>query len=313
MSTILSGIKQHVLIVLIATNLLTFFFCWYTGSDRQYEQAKKRFPFLSKRIVKEHENNILINFTSLRKKLRDYAKDKEESVSFYFEYLPTGVSIGINEKRDYNVASLFKVPVVMALLHVQEQKRWDIATTEVVVKPEHIDKKFGNLWKKGAGTRLTVDEGIKLALIESDNTAVRALIDHVEISDLMNIYDGLDIPFQHRDEQVVMTTKSYSSVLKALYFSSILSQAHSNYILQLMTQTAFRDKIPHPLPTDIPVAHKIGVYEDSLYHDCGIVYVPLRPYLLCVIVDEEEPKAREYMQEISNIIYAYVSTTAGIE
>jgi hypothetical protein len=70
--------------------------------------------------------------------------------------------------------------------------------------------------------------------------------------------------------------------------------------------------IAKPLPADVKVAHMIGVYEDDqdaayrVYTDCGIFYVPLRPYILCVMTNSETDVAIKNMQQISHIVYNYI-------
>src|SRR3989338_211964 len=57
-------------------------------------------PFLSKRIFAENQNDILINFIPLREAMRTYMDKLGEAAGVYFEYLPSGNSIGINDKME---------------------------------------------------------------------------------------------------------------------------------------------------------------------------------------------------------------------
>jgi len=106
----------------------------------------------------------------------------------------------------------------------------------------------------------------------------------------------------------VITAIQYASILKALYFSSVLMKSDSEKILDIMTHTKFEDMLLAGVPTTVPVAHKIGLLNDQLYQDCGIVYLPERPYLLCMISKSDEATARKRMSSISKIVYDSVST-----
>src|SRR4051812_43641694 len=80
------------------------------------------FPFLSSRIFASNQNDILINFVNLRDELRNYVNGVKDPLGLYFEYLPSGVSIGVNDKQEFILVSLLKVPVVMAVYRNVEQE-----------------------------------------------------------------------------------------------------------------------------------------------------------------------------------------------
>jgi hypothetical protein len=57
----------------------------------------------------------------------------------------------------------------------------------------------------------------------------------------------------------------------------------------------------------------VGVFDkidssEKVFIDCGIVYIPSRPYILCLFVEDEESVANYQMMTISKMIYDYVST-----
>lgn len=73
------------------------------------------YPFISRRVLVENKNDTIINLMPLREALIDYSKKTVDKVGIYFEFLPSGNSIGINEKDQYRVSSLAKVPNVMGI------------------------------------------------------------------------------------------------------------------------------------------------------------------------------------------------------
>lgn len=276
-------------------------------NDKDLIKLQQTYPFLAKRVLIDNPNDVLINFILLRKNLKEHVKKYGDSFGFYFEYLPTGVSIGINEKLEFYPASLLKVPLVMALYHQQARTGLDLSQ-KVKIKKEHLDDKAGSLWQKGEGAEVSLEELARLAIVESDNTATKVLADHIAEEDYKDIYEGLDIeaPLSNSADNLVFTVKYYASILKALYFSSGLSEDNSQKILKLLTQTSFNDKLVAPLPRDIPVAHKVGEIADKLYQDCGIVYLTNRPYLLCMFSQSSEIEARNRMNQISDMVYQYI-------
>lgn len=274
--------------------------------------AASQYPFLSPRIFLQNQNDILINFTKLRQKLQEYTKSSRNKIGFYFEYLPSGISIGVDEKTNYVSASLFKVPIVMAVYNEIENGRLRLGQ-ELEIKESDLDPLSGNLWKKGAGYKITLEDAIKTTLIDSDNTAKNVLYDTLPQGALMNVFDALDIPFEANGLTPIVSPKNYSSILRSLYLSSILENENSNQILDLLSKTIYTDKLPAGVPGGIRVAHKIGIYDpanplNSTYTDCGVIYVPKRPYILCIMTREDEDSARKDMINLSKIIYDFVST-----
>lgn len=279
------------------------------GGDSQFQQAEKKYPLLAKRILVEYPNDLLIRFSPLRKELREMTAAWSGKFAFYFEYLPTGVSIGVNEKDEFSAASLLKVPVVMSY-YLQQERENKTGDGEVALTEAMIHKDYGNLWKRGVGAKVSIDEAIRLALEESDNTAVEVVISKTNYTYFQEVYDGLDIELKEIHQIPIITAKNYSSILKALYFSSIVNKEHSDKILSHLSRSVYRDKLPAGVPENIKVAHKIGEAGNDLFTDCGIVYVPRRPYLLCMLSFSDDETAKERMVAVSKKVYDYISSTS---
>lgn len=276
-------------------------------SPSSFQKNTQQYPLLSARILQEYHNDILINFVPLRKKLHEVTRLYGNSFAFYFEYLPTGTSIGMNQNGDFALASLIKLPIIMAYYRMRDRMGLT-DDPEVIIVEDDLDKDFGTLWKRGVGAKIRLSEAVRLAIVDSDNTAARIVARQVPDEDFEAVYDGLDIDLQMKDlGGAVIQAKQYSSIIKALYFSSVLPKEDSQTILDLMTKTKFMEKIPSALPKDIPVAHKVGILGTALYSDCGIVYVPQRPYLLCVVSATDEKEATMRIRTVSKMIYDFVS------
>jgi beta-lactamase class A len=281
---------------------------WHNKTESSLTMfAQQNYPLLSRRIaISTFYNDIINNFVPLRKQLQDVVSGYNGDFAFYFEYLPTGTSIGIGEDDEFTAASLLKVPVVMAYYHKREVEQMT-DDPEVIIREEQLSDKFGDLYKRGAGAKIRLSEAVKFALQQSDNTASFILADNISEDDFKFVYDGLDIEFVVWGDSPVITAQQYNSVLKSLYFSSILNKDDSHEILELLTKTRFKEMLPAPIPPDIKVAHKIGLIDEQIYQDCGIVYVPKRPYSLCMISKSDRPVAQERMRTVSKAVYDYVS------
>jgi hypothetical protein len=86
----------------------------------------------------------------------------------------------------------------------------------------------------------------------------------------------------------------------------------SEKALDSLSKTDFQSGLVKGVPQAVTVAHKFGEHSDETtqnkqLHDCGIVYYPKHPYLLCVM---SKGKNFEYLDNaiaaISQIVYEQV-------
>lgn len=281
------------------------------SSGPTFEQRAAEYPFLAKRIFAENPNDILIDFAPLRAALNQYSQQFDVNHSIYFEYLFTGSSVRIDADMPDGVvaASLVKLPIVMNLYRAVELGRLDL-DQEVRIQEDWLDSGFGDLWKRGAGTTITLRQAAELALIQSDNTAVRVIQESVVpvMRDGEFALQVLDV--EHvvgSDQRTKLRAKEYASVLKCLYLACFVNETHSQQILKDLTKTPFTDRLAAGIPDDVDVAHKIGVYGEEADSDCGIVYEPNRPYLLCIMLAMPPAEAHKHMATISKLVYDFVS------
>lgn len=312
--------RQPPLVWILAAALVVCLWLLFTSGNSQ----EKKFPLLAKRLFVQNPNDLIINFTPLRAKLREYVAKQDERIGIYFEYLPTGTSININGNEEFYRASLVKLPGVMRAMKLVEEgqlKKEDV----VEIKPYHINTFFDGGTKLTPGDKKTVGELIALSLKESNNTAYEALYERINGDILQktkddeqvidDVYDFLDVNRSEKDQTLFVSPKSYTSILKSLYFSAYLSYDSSSELLGYLASSTFNDWLPKPIPLDqYKVAHKFGVFdlpEPANYKvnaDCGIIYLPNRPYALCVMVQHGQGHVvGTHVQAISQQVFEYLS------
>lgn len=297
------------ILVLAASLILNAALLNIDKGESKVERQMVRYPLLAKRIFLEDRGDVLINFAPLRSALELYLSRLEAKHSLYFEYLFTGTSVRQGDDVELVAASLMKVPIVMELYKVAELGRINI-DQEVVLKTEWLDSDFGRLWQKGAGYRLTLRKAAELAMVESDNTATRAI--YASIDGLLSGEEAslgfLDVPLHTEDDATaIINARAYASFLKCLYFTCYLSHDSSQEILDLLSRSTGSNRIAAGTASGVAVAHKIGSHSDKVQSDCGIVYVPHRNYILCIMLAGPKDEAEAHMREISRLVYDYVA------
>lgn len=269
-----------------------------------------RYPLLSRAILGDNTNDILINFVNLRMELNADFSQLPASVdrSFYFEYLPDGTDITEAGDDELVAASLIKVPLVMNLYRAAELHLINLNQTVTVTKSE-LDDEYGDLYKKGAGYKLTLKTAAAMALERSDDTATHVIYDHVNglLSPSQQSLASLDIPQNFADDQAVITARDYTSILKGLYYSAFLTMPDSETVLGYLTHSTENKRLTADIPKSVVVAHKNGVNNTNwAQSDCGIVYVPHRPYAICVMVGMPDKQADTFIAKVSKQVYDYV-------
>lgn len=269
------------------------------------------YPLLARRLFIDNPSDTRINFSPLRTSLNDYYQKNDLDGGIYFEYLPTGTSIRVNTNQTYRAASLIKLPVAMEAYKAQELGKLDLSK-KVKLKQEWLNDGFGELYKKGAGYELSLEEAVRIMLVESDNTALRVVLESA--TDALELKDralgSLDIEFSiDQQDGLYIGARSYASFLKCLYFACYNTKADSQAILQMLTETDFNERIIAGIgDKSIKVAHKIGVFNTEVQGDCGIVYYPSGNYVLCILLQgNDDATTNGRMADISKIVYDYIA------
>lgn len=270
-----------------------------------------KYEFLARRVQIDSPNKVSLKFSPLRVDLENQLAQYKnvKNVSVYFEYLPTGVSFKINEDSEYIAASLMKLPYAMNLYKAAEDGLIDL-DKKITLKKEFLNSDYGQLYEKGEGYELTLRDAVDILLKDSDNTALMAIDSELTTSGF-NSDDGainsLDLSFDIVEEgRVKITAQSYTSILKCLYFACYNNLDSSNAILTSLTKSSFNDRLTRYLPEDLKVAHKIGTFSDKFQSDCGVFYIEMKNYSLCVLVEGEDPLASKIIADVSQKVYIYV-------
>lgn len=219
--------------------------------------------------------------------------DHIDFVAVYFRDLNNGPWFGVNEQASFSPASLLKVPLMMAYYKLAEsdsgvlQKK--IAVTAADIQPVVPNQQtIAPSVRLEVGKSYSVDELVNQMIIYSDNDASQLLIENIDPKKLVQIYNdfGIELP----DAEAAGTqvdVKTYAGFFRILFNASYLSKQTSEKALKLLSQVEFKDGLVAGVPGNVVVAHKFGEREaegsQQQLHDCGIVYYPNHPYLLCIM------------------------------
>lgn len=274
-------------------------------------------PLLSCEVPQGQGNT---EFTSLEYKIKTLIEKKIEQnlaaeASVYVRDLNNGPWIGINEDANFSPASLLKVPLMIAILKQAEtdssilQKKITYDTLLTTIPQTITPKKHVEV-----GKSYTVEELLTYMIGYSDNLAKDLLANILEGDSLDQIFTDLEINIPDiKKPEDFMSVKQYASFFRILYNSSYLNKQMSEKALSLLGLTDFARGIIAGVPPNIKVANKFGereLRENELkqLHDCGIVYLPQKPYLLCIMTRGQNlDNLITIIQNISELIYKNLS------
>ncbi|MFA5831566.1 MAG: serine hydrolase [Candidatus Paceibacterota bacterium] len=307
------GYQTIFIAILVLLNVLTIGYFLYQNRKDAVRPFVNPYPMIDPSRSFIEQKYFFSTIEPLRKELKEIIAKHEKNgnrIGLYFEFLNTGANISINQDARFWPASLSKMPTALAVMKKAERGEWKLSN-ELVLMYEDRNDAFGTLYKKPAGTRLTIEELLKELILNSDDTAHRILIRNLEGGDFEEMLGALGMEEMY-DKEYNITAKEYSRVFRTLYSSSFLNREYSSMLLGWLSGTRFNEFLGSGVPASVPFAHKIGEHDPTItYLDSGIVYVSNRPYLITAMVQvkdgEGREKAKEIMKEISSAVYEYVA------
>jgi len=257
----------------------------------------------------------------MQNKLEEFVQQKVGSdirnISIYYKDLNSGAWIGIEEDVKFSPASLLKVADLIILYKLAESDP-NFLTQKIVYKDEgSLEQNIAPEKSLIEGKEYTLDELINQLILYSDNTVLSTIHSNISIKDEDNTFDDLGIANPYiTGVNYSMSVKEYAAFFRILYNASYLNKEMSTKALKLLSQTKYENGIKKGVPDDITVSNKFGErefydLEDEYryqFHDCGIIYHPEKPYLLCVMTRGTSNNALQgTISGISKIVYDIVN------
>jgi beta-lactamase class A len=245
-------------------------------------------------------------------------------LSFYFRDLQNGPWFSNNYQEEFYPASLLKTPILIGYVKWAE---WDPTILKKKIKVDQLidfEQNYDPEKYAEIGKEYSVEELLEIMTLYSDNNASTNLLVHLPESITEDVFATLQVPSpkDKTAETYKLNVKEYASFFRILFNASYLSNAGSEAVLWLLSKVKFDRWLTGKLPKDIKVAHKFGerIYieentdgttkELAQLHDCGIVYYPGNPYLLCIMTRGNTLEELSTMtQDISKMIYDTVDLT----
>lgn len=233
------------------------------------------------------------------------------NIAVYYRDLLDGPWFGINEKMEFNPASMMKVPLMIAWLKRAESDPKVLDRTYIFDDKKEIVPK-GNFRPDGSikpDRTYSVNELLKYMMNYSDNNATAVLYREMSTEELNAVMEGMDIDNIPNDHDNSISVHGYSGFFRILYNAAFLNRDMSEKALELLSLQDFPQGIASGVPEGITVAAKFGVTHDEngkgiQLHEFGIVYHPTQPYIIGIMTRGHDlDKQAEILRSISKMVY----------
>jgi beta-lactamase class A len=228
--------------------------------------------------------------------------------SVYAEGLSSGDSLGIDEDAAFNAWSLLKIPVAVTVLRRVGKGEFALDAT-YTWKPDELRAHTTIESNDIVGGRITVRELLRRTIALSDNRASFAMGRLFRADEFQEALGATGMPQaapgQPRNHLPKVSPRQFANLLRSLHGARCLPPSLSQVVLDAMKRVTFDSQLPQHLPTGTAVAHMVG-YNAHVgdFHDCGIVYHPRGPYILCVMsTGSTREEADAVISRASRMVY----------
>ncbi|MCX6291447.1 MAG: class A beta-lactamase-related serine hydrolase [Bacteroidetes bacterium] len=239
--------------------------------------------------------------------------------SVYFRNLNDGSWFEINGSNVFNPASLMKVPLMISIL------RQSITNPSFLDKKIFFEKHFpGNYDQNIKDFRLqenkyySIRELLKFMISYSDNDAMSLIVQNIDENVYNKLFSDLGIQappplFSTKGVEYFMNIMNYSKFFRILYNSAYLSDDYSEFGLELLTKSTYKDGFLKKINPGIQVAHKFGeriLNTERQLHEVGIFYSGNKPYLLGVMTSGKDlGQLSNVLGDISEVVFTETNKT----
>lgn len=291
-----------------------------------------QYKFIDPLIGLKSQNTVLpSDFKDLKDSLDSFIKNQIDdghlaAASVIFRDVSLATGFTTNPDIKYSPASLLKVPTMIAYYKLAESDP-SILTERLVYSGEqdlNAQEHIRSAVELIPGKSYTVDELIDHSIKYSDNNAATMLIENLNNTNhedaLNSLYRDLGITSIDLSNDFI-TIQGYSLFFRVLYNATYLSRNMSEKALALLSKTDFTRGIDAGVPNNIIVAGKFGEFTlqsqtgeilKRELHNCGIIYFPSHPYLLCVMTKGTDfSQLESVISGISKQVFDFIEKKYG--
>lgn len=215
----------------------------------------------------------------------------------------------VNEEEQYAPGSLFKVPILITVLKMDEEHPGflskEVPYTSLTTSGKKINFEGRTIQ---LGRSYSIRELLTYMIKYSDNEATGLLQQHLDNKVLQKLFAdlGLTVPNLYAT-QYLFKAKDYSLFMRTIFNAGYLTIKNSELAAELLSECEFKDGILRGLPAGTKVAHKFGEAGTDIekqLHESAVIYLNDKGYMLTVMTKGKDfKKLSDMIAEISRTVY----------
>jgi len=220
----------------------------------------------------------------------------------------------VNENDKYEPGSLFKVPVLITMLKMDEEHPGFLNKSVTYVNKIETGKNIAYASKSiQLGQSYTIRELLTYMIKYSDNAATILLENNMDNKLMQQLFAdvGVEVPNVYSDNYQ-FTVRDYSLFMRVIFNAGYLTIKNSEYAAELLSECDFKDGILKGIPKNTKIAHKFGESGNQIekqLHESAVVYLDNGGgYLLTIMTKGKDvKKLSDLIGEISRTVYEDVN------
>jgi beta-lactamase class A len=221
----------------------------------------------------------------LHRQLQAIANAHHGVLGYSVSNLDTGERLSLRGDETFSTASLIKVPILVTLYDLVEQKQLSLDDPLTVLKIDQVPGS-GVLQFMHPGMTLSVNDAASLMIVLSDNTATNLLLDRIVIRRVWQKMEALGLPHSKVHSKTFLRMSSVAMDSSVKYGLGVSTPNEMAHLFELLAQgravspaadSAMLEMLSHNVDGELMqrtvellrVPHKTGA-TDSVRTECAL-------------------------------------------
>lgn len=240
----------------------------------------------------------------LSKELKNYIKKSGGTVTLQYKDLTSGEVFQLNGKTSGRAASTIKLPLATYVMEQAAKGKINL-NKKLQYKSYHYFGGTGIIQKKKVGTKFTIRQLVKYAMVYSDNIAFIMLKEYVGANNFYKYMKSLGGQYAYPANGLTVTSANDLMIYANKLYQFSNKSKYGQELVSYLKKTVYNTTIPRGIK-GVSIAHKVGMIPASLiYNDVAIVF-DKRPFVLAIMTRGlSNSKAEKVIADLAAMVYKH--------
>ncbi|MFH2201729.1 MAG: serine hydrolase [Elusimicrobiota bacterium] len=256
---------------------------------------------------------------------QQYVARTSAQVAIHIKDLSGGYEWSYHADDLFPSASLIKVPIMIGVMEKINNGELSLNSRLKLSRRNRMGGSGRIKWKRD-GTRFTVRALLDKLIHNSDNTAMRILLNEVGVGYMQNQFprmglvytelypEGLSLQSGRVRYENYTTAREMTFLMEKVYRGQMVTRFASELMLEILKgRYPRRYRLAKKLPAGWSIAHKTGLLRRAC-HDSGVIFSPQGDYAVTVLTGRNRGygEAKEFISQLGVITFKYYQSDLGL-